>query len=204
MRRGGVALVLSLALAAIAVAQQGEAEFTAQERTRLIAGELVRRPAQRREGTVSYIGGTSFMRVDAPPERIWEEIVDAGNYTELIPGVEEARWVEGHGEGDRRVIYLRHAYAFVTIGYHANVRLDHDAYTIRFDLDRTRPRDIQDGRGYITIAPYRRGRESIVTWGVLADVGGGIVTGVFAPVIYDWILRVPYCIRNHMAGETAC
>lgn len=196
-----MAFVVSLGLCAAALAQSGEAEFSAEERARLVGGELVRRPAQRREGSGSYIGGTSFQRVRASREEIWDEIVDVRNYTRLIPGVEEARWVVNNG--DRRVVYLRHSYSFVSAAYHANVRIDHEAYTIRFDLDRTRPRDIVDGRGYITVDTYRR-TESIVTWGVLADVGSTIVTGVFAPVIYDWILRVPWCIKSHMSNGAAC
>lgn len=204
-RIGVAAFASLLALSALGTrAQTGPIDgepFTQDEQARLRAGELVRRPARRREGGYSYIGGTSWQRIPARREDVWREILEVENYTDLIPGVEEARWVVNRGE--ERVVYLRHRYSFVNAAYHANVRIDRATWTIRFDLDRSRPADIRDGRGFITVDRYR-GRESIVTWGVMADVGSGIITGVFAGVIYDWILRVPFCVRGHMSGRPTC
>ena len=70
---------------AAAFAQQAE-EFTPDERRNLVGGELVRRPAQRREGNTSLIGGTSFMRVPAPRDQIWEQMLD--NLNRLADGRE--------------------------------------------------------------------------------------------------------------------
>lgn len=186
-----------LLVASVAAAQRpaAGAPFTAEERERLLAGELVRRPDARREGPYSYIGGTSWIRVAAPREEVWAVIEDVSRYPRLIPGVSEARVVEERGS--RRVIYLRHHYSFVSAAYHASVRADRRRWTLTFELDPTRPHDVRDGRGFITLDRYGRG-ETIVTWGVMADVGAGIITGVFAPVIHDWILKVPWCVRGEL------
>ena len=105
---------------------------------------------------------------------------------------------------DNHSIFLRHSYSFVHASYYARVRIQRDDHTIRFDLDRSRPHDIRDGRGFITLDRYGDD-ETIVTWGVMADVGSGILTGVFAPVIHDWILRVPWCVRGRMEpGQGTC
>jgi carbon monoxide dehydrogenase subunit G len=180
-----------------AQATGGAQPFSRDERARLVAGELVRRPEQRRESGGTYIGGLSWQRVRAPRERVWQTIVDASLYPRLIPAVERADVVED--EGSHRLMRMRHGYLFVHVGYFANVEVDPDSYTIRFDLDSSRPHDVRDGRGFIRLEPYGRD-ETIVTWGVRADVGAGILTGVFAGVIHDWILRVPYCVRAQVEG----
>lgn len=176
--------------------------FTREERARLRAGELVRRPEQRREGAAAYIGGMSWQRVRAPRERVWETLLDASLYPRLIPAVDRAEVLEARD--DRRWMHLRHTYLFVSVGYHATVTLDRERYTITFELDRSRPSDIRDGRGFISLDRHGED-ETIVTWGVRADVGSGILTGVFAAVIHDWILRVPHCVRGQLEpGRETC
>ncbi len=193
--------MLSLA-SALAMAQtRTAAPFTREERARLRAGELVRRPEHQRIGDATYVGGMSWQRVRAPRERVWETILDASRYPRLIPGVDRANVIEDRG--DRRVMFIHHTYLFVGVGYHANVRIDRERYTIEFDLDRTRPHDVRDGRGFISLARYGRD-DTIVTWGVRADLGSGILTGVLSAVIDDWILRVPYCVRGQMERVAGC
>jgi carbon monoxide dehydrogenase subunit G len=195
------ALALAPVLAGGAAAQRADAPFSAEERRRLVAGELVQRPIARTEGRFHFIGGTSWQRVDAPPARVWRAINDVSNYPVLIPGVEEAR-LEAEGE-ERRVVYLRHRYAMVGAAYYVLVRADPAHRTLHFDLDRSRPHDVRAGRGFLTVDPYRGG--SIVTWGVMADVGGGLLTGIFGPLLREWILRVPSCVRGHLhPDEPAC
>lgn len=195
--------VLALGLvASAALAQDRGAPFTPEERARLLAGELVRRPDARREGSGRYIGGTSWQRVHAPREAVWRVINDVSLYPRLIPSVDRAEVVEEHD--GQRIVRLRHSYAFVSVSYSARVRADAGAHTLYFELDPTRPHDIRDGRGFITLDRYGED-ETIVTWGVMADVGSGILTGVFAPVIHDWILKVPWCVRGRMEpGQGSC
>ncbi len=188
----GMSIALML-LSVVGLAQHDATPFSREERRRLLARELVTRPRQwRREGG-HYLGGTSFQRVRAPREAVWAAVTRTNNYPDLIPGVDRVRTiVDG---GDRRVVYLHHSYSFVSIGYYAVVHIDRNRWTIRFDLDRTRPNDVRDGRGFITVDRYRD-RESVVTWGVMADVGSGILTGVLTALLRDRILRVPSCVRN--------
>ena len=108
---------------------------------------------------------------------------DVSRYPDLIPGLEEARLVQD--SGDRRLVYLRHQYSFVSASYYAHVTREAEHHTLHFELDRSRPHDVRAGRGFITVDEFRGG--SMVTWGVRADVGNALLTGVFAPVIHDWI-----------------
>lgn len=195
-------LLLSLAslLGTSGAAQPAEGGFSAAERRQLLRGELVRRPTQTSDGRFRYIGGTSFQRVPAPQAEVWAAVQDVARYPSLLPGLEEARVIETRG--DERVLYMRHAYSFVSASYYARVRVEAAQHTIHFELDPSRPHDVRAGRGFITVDPYRG--ESIVSWGVRADVGQGLISGVFAPVIHDWILRVPECVRGHVAGHDVC
>ena len=192
-------LALIAAGAGAVHAQPADAPFDSEERRRLVAGELVRRPQARREGPFRYVGGTSWQRVDAPPAAVFDALLDARLYPALLPGVEAATVVV---EGPRRrIVRLRHRYALVEASYHVVLRVDRRARTIRFELDRTRPRDVRAGRGVLKVEPYREG--SIVAWGVLVDVGGGLVTGLLEPLLREWLLRVPSCVRAHFHPEVA-
>ncbi|MBX3275564.1 MAG: SRPBCC family protein [Sandaracinaceae bacterium] len=201
---GAVGLGLAVAALGLSVRAQeaGAAPFSTAERRALVGGELVRRPVTRVEGPFRFLGGTSYMRVRAPRDRVFAELLDTTAYPRLIPGVAEARLVED--AGDRRVVYLRHQVSFVSAAYHAVARVDRPARSIRFDLDRSRPNDVRAGRGFITVDAYR-GDQSIVTWGVMADPGSAILGGVFGGVIADWILLVPWCVRGRLeAGQPGC
>lgn len=196
--------LLSALLAGLAVpvsrAQPGS--FTPEERRRLLAGELVRRSITRTERGARYFGGTSWERVRAPSDEVWRTVLDIRHYPRLIPGVVEARVVQD--DGSDRLVFLRHRYSFIHAAYFVRMHIDQASHTVRFELDRSRPHDVEDGRGFLSVAPFR-GDESIVTWGVLADVGSGLVTGMLEPLLYDWILRVPWCVRGKIeAGQPGC
>lgn len=193
LRAAPIALTLAFALTALTtrvLAQ--ESEFTSDERRRLLAGELVRRNITRREGDSHLFGGTSWMRVRAPIEQVWRRVADTSAYPRLIPSLDRARVVE---ERDgTRIVYMHHSYAIASSAYYVRMRFDHEQHTMQFELDRSRPHDIRAGRGFITLSPYRG--DTIVAWGMLADVGAGIIQDVFGPFLNEWLLLPPRCLRD--------
>lgn len=190
---GVLALCLSLALlGGAAVAQDSAAPFTSAERRSLRAGELVERRVTRRMGRHRMVGGTSWQLVRVPIEEVWDAVLDTSRYQDFIPSLERADVIiDGD---DRRVIRMHHAYSIATADYYARVRIDHQAHELRFDLDESRPRDLRAGRGFLRLTSYRG--HTIVSWGALADVGGGLIAEVFGPLLYEWMLRVPRCVRD--------
>lgn len=182
-------------------AQESDESFSLVEQRRLRAGELVTRDASRQEGPFLMRGGTSWHRVHAPIDAVWETVNDLSAYPRLIPSLEEARLIEE--QGDERLVYMHHAYSLATASYYARIRTEPERYRVRFDLDATRPHDLRAGRGFITLTPFHG--DTIVAWGVLADVGHGIVTQVFGPVMREWMLAVPRCIKNEIElGHSRC
>jgi carbon monoxide dehydrogenase subunit G len=182
-------------------AQETAEPFSLDEQRRLRAGELVTRDVARREGPFRMQGGTSWNRVHAPIDEVWAMVDDLSAYPRLIPSLDEARLIEE--QGDERLIYMRHAYSLATASYYARVHLEPERYHVRFDLDVTRPHDLRAGRGFITLSPFHG--DTIVAWGVLADVGGGLVTQVFGSMMQQWMLEVPRCIKNEIElGYSRC
>lgn len=183
-----------LALAASAVAQESTQGFSPDERARLLAGELVARPITRREGAYHLVGGVSWQIVRAPVDEVWEVVLNTAIYPRLIPSLDEIEVIEERE--DLRVVRMHHSYSVASAEYFSRVRIDRDNHQIRFDLDRSRPHQLRAGRGFLSLRTHRG--DTIVSWGVLADVGAGMVMQVFGPLLHDWMLRVPRCIRDEV------
>jgi carbon monoxide dehydrogenase subunit G len=204
-RRGTVVAALgwaaALSLGGAAFAQGRGEPFSAEERQRLRAGELVVRNVARREGRYRMVGGTSWQRVHAPVEEVWETILDTSAYPRLIPALERAELVRD--DDDARLLHMHHRVSFASASYFARVTIDAERHHMRFDLDRSRPHDLRAGRGFISLSPYRS--DTIVSWGVLADVGGGLMGDVVGPLLHDWMLAVPRCVREYVEpGHPGC
>jgi len=188
-------LSLSAALALRSSVALGQSDaFTAEERRRLVAGELVRRDMTRTDRGARLFGGSSWQRVDAPLERVWAVVREPSRYPRLIPSLETVRVVARRG--DEHVLRMHHAFGVGSADYFMRMTIDDATHTIRFALDESRPRDVQAGRGFVSLTPYRGG--TIVAWGMLADVGGGMLQQVFGPFLNEWLLKPPRCVRDEI------
>jgi len=201
-------LLVMLALAASALATSALAPplfaqsrgFTPDERAALLRGELVRRDLSRREGGRMTYGGASWQRVDAPVETVWTRATQVSVLTSVIPSVDLARVVEER-DGER-VVYVHHSYGIGETAYHLRMRIDHSAHTLSFELDGSRPHDIVGGRGHMTLSPYRGG--TIIEWGMLVDPGSGLVMELFGPMLGEWLLLPPRCLKDELSGSPTC
>lgn len=201
---GALWLVAAAALmVGSASAQQAEGEgFDADERQRLVDGELVVRPVTRRRGQLSLIGGTAWQVVDQPADLTWRAICDAGHWERMLPATEEAR-VVAHRPG-QRTVQISHAMGFVRTRYHLRLSYDHDRRDISFRLDQQRPNDLRAAWGFLSVRPFDDDpNRSLLSWGVMADVGGGMVGGLMRGQVHEWMLRVPETIRTYLHGSGA-
>lgn len=187
-----VALAVLLLIAGSVSAQERRTPFTDEERRALLAGELVRRDLSRRDGDFQLYGGASWQRVRAPIECVWALATDPDSLTDLIPSLDEARVLEEHDRA--RIVYMHHSFGIGDTAYHVRMELDDAAHTLRFRLDRSRAHQIREGRGYLTLTPYRG--DTIVEWGMLVDPGGGLVGQIFGPMLDEWLLLPPRCVRD--------
>jgi len=70
---------------------------------------------------------------------------------------------------------------------------------MRFRLDDSRVNDIRAAWGYVRIEPWEDGR-TLFAWGVMADFGDDLLTGIVRPVVRRWMLRVPTTFRDYLEG----
>ena len=90
---------------------------------------------------------------------------------------------------------MHHSYAIAETEYYVVMTTDEDTHSLRFELDRSRPHgDLRAGRGFLSLRRYRG--DTIVSWGMLADVGAGMVQQIFGPFLNDWLLKPPRCVRD--------
>lgn len=185
-------------------AQEASARgFTGEERQRLEQGELVVRAVSRRRGSLRLIGGSSWQVVEQPLDVTWRALCDARSYRRMLPGADEAR-VVAHRSG-QRVVRVSHSVGIVRASYHLRMRYDHDRHDIAFQLDDRRPNDLRAAWGFISVSSFEDDpTRTLVSYGVMADVGGGVLGGILRGQIHDWMLRVPSTIRDYLrssAGE---
>jgi hypothetical protein len=188
----GIALLGASGLLAQHTGAQDAEPFSPGERAQLSSGALVRRNTSRREGGNTFVGGTSWQRVRAPIDRVWATVRDPSAYSRLIPSLDEARVVDERGE--TRIVRMHHTYGIGEAAYFVRMRVDDERHEMRFELDRSRPHDIRAGRGFLSLTSYRG--DTIVAWGMLADVGAGFLQQLFGPFLNEWLLLPPRCVRD--------
>ena len=195
----GAGLLVSAAAAQQSSAPEG---FTAEETQRLREGHLVERRITRRRGQLRLIGGSAWQVVDQPAQSTWGALCDEHAYTSILPATEDAR-VVSHRPGER-VMRIRHSAGLVRVQYYLRMTFDHDHRDIAFRLDRQRPNDLRAAWGFIRVQPYEGSpTRSLVSYGVMADPGGGVFGGVLREQIHQWLMQVPHTIRNYMHGRGA-
>lgn len=186
--------------AAFTPASAQEEAFSASERRQLEAGQLVARRTTRRRGQRRLIGGSAWQVVDQPAQVTWRALTDAEHYRNMLPAAEEAR-VVAHSPGTR-VVRIQHAVGLVRARYHLRMQYDHDRHDIAFRLDRQRPNDLRAAWGFLHVQPYEDDDDrSLISYGVMADVGGGMFTGLVRGELHDWLLRVPETVRMYLHGS---
>lgn len=169
------------------------APFSRAEQARLSRGSLVTRSSVRARGQLRLIGGTSWQVVRQPADVVWRAVNDTSRYPDMLPRVSEARVVSRERGG--RTVYVRHGGGGVDARYYLRARVDGGRKDMRFGLDDRRPHTIRAAYGFLTVRAWRPG-QSLITYGVMADVGTGVLVGLLRPTIHAWILRVPQTMKQ--------
>ena len=174
-------------------ARGDRAPFSRVEQARLARGGLVTRSSARMRGQLRLIGGTSWQVVRQPPEVVWRAVNDTASYPDMLPRVSEARVVSR--SPNVRTVFVRHGGGGVDARYYLQARVDGGRKDMRFGLDGRRPHTIRAAYGFLTVRSWRPG-QSLITYGVMADVGSGVLVGLLRPTIHAWILRVPQTMKQ--------
>lgn len=192
------ALLAAALLGALAFSAPASATLSEDEIARLSRGDTVARSQTIEQGGGRYIGGVTYTIVDAPPRDIVALLSNVDAYRHVLPRTKGARLV-GRNDGEL-FVELRQGNALAEATYTIRVRASDRE--VRFWLDPTKPHGIDDAWGFFRIepiAPGPRGPRSLVTYGVLVDVGAGIVRDLFEEKVRGLALSVPREVQRYLA-----
>ncbi|MDP9151040.1 MAG: SRPBCC family protein [Myxococcota bacterium] len=157
----------------------------------LLRGETILRGQTLDQSDWHYVGGVTYTIVDGRTEQVYALLSDLGEWQRFLPMARGARLVGMRG-GDALVEITHEAGLFHT-EYTVQVRRSGD--TVRFWLDLSRPHDIEDAWGFFRAEPLGDGR-TLVTYGILIDLGAGLLRDLFEERVRVLALKVPQRVRG--------
>ena len=201
-------LLASLVLVAAALVSSAPASATmpaatsdglsTEEWTRLGRHETVVRSQTFERGDHRYIGGLTYTVLDASTAEIAAVLDNVDSLRRVLPRTKSARVVEQ--TGDDRLVELVQGNAVMEANYTLRVR--RSPGEARFWLEPSRPHGIDDAWGFFRFQPFitKQGEPRVLlTYGVLVDVGPGIVRELFEERVRTALLSVPQLVRRQVA-----
>lgn len=170
-------------------------EFTPQEQQLLDSGKLVKREVSRQRGSQHFFGGTSWQVINANPDQVWKVINDERTYGRLFPYVVKVKLLSR--EGASRTVYMEHASGPFHVSYALKGHADNKRRDLTFELDNSRSWDIESAWGFFTVRPYGNGK-SILAYGVMLDIGPGLLRGLLREKIRGSMLHIPRDVRKYI------
>lgn len=161
------------------------------EAHRLDHGGLVSRPQDLLRGDRRYVGGVTYAVVDARAADIAAVLDDVAGWRQLLPRTQDTRYV-GSDAGDS-VVEVTHGSGLMRVTY--SIRIRREGRTVRFWMDPSRPHDIEDVWGFIRTDEVSGARQ-LVTFGVLIDLGDGLLRDLFEDRVRELALTVPARVRG--------
>ena len=172
--------------------------LTPNETSRLERGETVIRTQTIERGDQRYVGGVTYTVLEASAAEISALFDDVNAYRQVLPKTKRARNV-GVDRGDQ-LVELVQGNAVYEATY--TIRVRRSTNELRFWLEPTRPHEIDDAWGFFRVEPFiaPNGEERVLlTYGVLVDVGPGIVRELFEERVRAAMLSVPQLVQRHLA-----
>ena len=197
----GWILAVAIGLAALLPSVAHAEKLNSLESERLGRGETVIREQNLVRGDKQYVGGVTYTVIDANAAELAALFDDVDAYRKVLPKTKRANLLETHG--DTRTIELVQGNAMVEATYAIIVQRQ-SANEYRFWVDPSRPHEIDDAWGFFRLEPFQTESgeaKVLLTYGVLVDVGPGIVRDLFEERVRAALLGVPQQVRRHVADR---
>jgi hypothetical protein len=200
MALGGVLSVLLVLAGSQARAGIDSSIFTPEEWQRLDHGQLVSRSMTRKQGSLKLMGGSSWQVVNAPPDAVWRALLDTSRYHKMMPQVLEARLVDN--KDNVRTVFLRQGQkGLAEARYYLKVHVHEDRRDLTFAIDDKKPHKLlRAAFGFYTVRPYP-GDKTLLAYGVMADLEGGLLAGLMRGSVHEWMLRTPSLVKGFLEGS---
>ncbi len=195
-RKLGLAALSALAFACVAGTATAQPLDT-REQARLGRGETIVRNETLERGDHRYVGGVTYTVVDATAADLDALFADVASWKKVLPLTKAARIV-GREDGDV-FVELTQGNALVSADY--TIRVRRTGAEVRFWLDPSRPHQIDDAWGFFRMEAFTaEGGEAkvLLTYGILVDVGPGLVRDLFEERVRTAMLSVPQRLRHHV------
>jgi hypothetical protein len=171
--------------------------FTTDEQSALDRGEVVRHPLTPGPETQGYLGGTSYVVIDAAPEVVWRAMQDFSSFPQIFPKTLAAEMISDRG--DRKVVRMVQGNSWISISLYLLYRLDEETRKVSWSLIEDQPHDMEDSRGYWQVDAYGEGK-SLVTYVNVISLGDIAALSLFADAIQNGLLGVPGNLRDWVQG----
>jgi hypothetical protein len=196
-----LALVVAV-VAATQVASAAGTELTEIEIADLEAGHMVVRPDDLDRDGRHYIGGVSYVMINAPAEQVIAVLDDVRAYREILPRTRALRWI-GIGRNGDTIVELEQGNAIAHGKYVVRIHRDRDAGRssgiVRFSIDRRYPHDIDDANGFFQVESV--GDRTRLTYLVMVDLGGGFWGHIFEGRIRRAALSTPMLVKKYVESH---
>ncbi|MDP9034467.1 MAG: SRPBCC family protein [Myxococcota bacterium] len=159
----------------------------------LLRGETILRGQTLDRADRHYSGGVTYTIVDGRTDELRALLFDLREWQRFLPMARGARLVGVRG-GDP-LVEITHEAGFFHTEYTMEIRRSGD--TVRFWLDLSRPHDVEDAWGFFRAEPLGDGR-TLVTYGILIDLGPGLLHDWFEKRVRALALNVPQRVRGLM------
>jgi hypothetical protein len=168
------------------------------ETARLLQGETVTRERTLEHGAARYVGGVTYTLVDATPDEIDALLDDMRAYQKVLPRTKQARLVGRNGPD--LFVELHQGNGLLEAAYTLRVRRGKNE--TRFWLDASKPHAIADAWGFFRYEPVTDASGAtkvLLTYGVLVDLGPGLVRELFEDQVRVALLSVPRRLQTYVA-----
>lgn len=171
------------------------------DETRLADGQTLSYPQTVVRHGKRYVGGVAYTVVNASVGELTSMLADPSAYRQVLPHARDARLM-GTDDGDQ-LVEITQGLAFVQAAYTLRMRTDGDQRRVRFWVDRGKPHDVDDAWGFFrveTLADAADGSPRVLlTYGILVDLGPGLIRDFFEARIQASLLTVPQLLREYAA-----
>ncbi len=150
------------------------------------------------KGTAHYVGGVTYTIVDASADQLPALLSNVETLKRVLPRTRSAIRV-GAVDGDE-LIQVTQGTALLQGTY--TIRMHRDAHELRFWMDPGRSHDIADAWGFLRATPLDDGR-ALLTYGVLVDLGPGLLRDLFEVRVRDLALSVADRVRGFVLQRNA-
>jgi len=191
-------LVCAVTFAAPSRSFSSNDQLTDEDKTLLMAGELVVKQKNEQRGSLKLVGGQSWQIIDVPVDLAWQALSDLPRYKSFIPLATESE--VKHQVGNEADLAMRQQWGPIDVRYVFQTTLEPDRRSIVFRVDHSQHHDIRAGWGFMRVRRFK-GDRTLVSFGALVDIGDGVFVSIIRPAIRRDLLRIPYYFKRHLEGD---